>query len=204
MPALAPPVVALGFAPADASRDQALVTRARAGDRSAEEALYRTHVQAVAALAMRLLGRGSDAEDVVQDAFVSALSRLSQLRDGRLFRAWVLRITVHEVHRRFRRRKLLRVLGLESGRAEVELAQLAAPSLSAEGRAELTRIDRALCTLPSADRLAWLLRHVEGYELAEIASACAASLATIKRRIVRAEQRIASHLDPKPGEARHE
>ncbi len=178
--------------------------RARAGDRSAEEALYRAHVHAVAALAMRLLGRGGDAEDVVQDAFVTALSRLSQLRDGTLFRAWVLRITVREVHRRFRRRKLLRVLGLDSGRADFELAQLAAPALSAEGRAELTRMDRALCTLATSDRLAWLLRHVEGYELAEVASASGASLATVKRRLVRAEQRIARHVNHHPDEAPHE
>src|SRR5262245_16808433 len=80
--------------------DAALIERIRAGDKAAEARLYHLHVQSVNAVAVRLLGRGAEAEDVVQDAFISALSRLGQLRDGTLFRAWLLRITVHEVHRR--------------------------------------------------------------------------------------------------------
>src|SRR5947209_5598628 len=87
--------------------ESALVLRARAGDRDAETSLYRMHVTSVHALASRLLGRSEDAEDVVQDAFVTALGRLHQLRDAKLFRPWLMRITVREVHRRFRRRRLL-------------------------------------------------------------------------------------------------
>ena len=180
--------------PRAASRDAELVARVRAGDRSAEEALYRTHVEAVAALAMRLLGRSGDAEDVVQDVFVTALTRIDQLRDGALFRAWLMRITVHDVHRRFRRRKLVRALGLDRGADDAGLTQLAGPQLDVEQRAELAALDRALSRLPTRERIVWMLRHVEGQELAEIASACEASLATIKRWLARANARIAVHV----------
>lgn len=179
------------------SRDAELVARACAGDRSAEEALYRTHVQAVTGLAMRLLGRSSEAEDVVQDAFITALSRISQLRERALFRPWLLRITVHEVHRRFRRRKLLRTLGFQSGDAhddDVSLARLAAPSCSPEARAELRALDRVLAELPTRERIAWMLRHVEGHELAEIAAACDTSLASVKRWIARADARVQAYV----------
>lgn len=179
---------------ATATRDAELVARAREKDRAAEEILYRTHVAAVAALAMRLLGRSSDAEDVVQDAFVTAFSRIGQLRDGALFRAWLMRITVHEVHRRFRRRKLLRALGLDRGTDDARLAALGAPNLASEQRAELAALDRVLSRLPARERVVWMLRYVEGNELTEIASACEASLATIKRWLARADAHVAAHV----------
>jgi RNA polymerase sigma-70 factor (ECF subfamily) len=183
-----------------AHRDQELVARIRAGDERAAEALYRIHVQAVTSLASRLLGRSHDAEDVVQDAFVAAFGRLPQLRDGSLFRAWLMRITVHEVHRRYRRRKLMRALGMDGAPNDVGLAELAAPSLSSEMRAELAALDRALLRLPARERIAWMLRHVEGCELTEIASACHASLASVKRWIARADARVRAHVSE---ESRH-
>jgi RNA polymerase sigma-70 factor (ECF subfamily) len=178
----------------DTARDAELVTRARTKDRVAVELLYRAHAQAVGALAMRLLGRSSDAEDVVQDAFVTAFTRMDQLRDGGLFRAWLLRITVHEVHRRFRRRKLLRVLGLDRGDDDGSLAALAAPNLTSEQRAELAVLDGVLSKLPPRERVVWMLRNVEGQELAEIASACEASVASIKRWLARAESHVRAHV----------
>jgi RNA polymerase sigma-70 factor (ECF subfamily) len=167
--------------------DGALVLAVLRGERAAEERLYRRHAPAVAAVAVRLLGQSAEAEDVVQDSFVTALRCLSQLREPARFRAWLLRIAVHQVHRRFRRRKLLRWLGLGRGADESILAQLAAPSLSAEARVELVRLDAALGSLAPASRIAWILRHVEGYELTEVAGACGVSLATIKRRLHAAE-----------------
>jgi len=175
--------------------DAELVARARRKDRSAEAALYRAHVDAVASVAVRLLGRSSDAEDVVQDAFVTALTRIDQLRDGTLFRAWVMRITVHEVHRRFRRRKLLRALGLDRGDDDATLARLGVSLLAPEQRAELAALDRVLARLPSRERIVWMLRHVEGQELAEIASACEASVASIKRWLAKADGEVRAHVE---------
>ena len=175
-------------------RDQELVARIRDGDRTAEEMLYRKHVHAVSAIATRLLGRSHEAEDVIQDAFLIALVRISQLRDGALFRAWLLRITVHQVHRRFRRRKLLRTLGLDSSQDDATLAELAVATLSADQRAELSALDRALRQLPGKERIAWMLRHVEGQELTEVASACDTSLASVKRWLARAEAHVQAHV----------
>ena len=152
-------------------------------------------------MAVRLLGRSAEAEDVVQDAFVAAFTRIHQLRDGALFRAWLLRITVHEVHRRFRRQRLLAALGM-GRRADPEpdasLAQLAAPGLPAEAHAELRLLDRALAQLPARERIAWMLRHIEGLELTEVASACDKSLATIKRWLAHADQHVQRHLHEEP------
>ena len=173
-----------------AEPDAALVRAACRGERGAEEQLYRRHVEAVAAVAVRLLGRGGEAEDVVQDSFVTALERLPQLREPELFRAWVVRIAVSHVHRRFRRQRLLRLLGLQRGGPTTGLVAQALPSLPQDSRLELARIDAALHELPAGQRVCWVLRHVEGYELLEVARACDVSLATVKRWLARAEARV--------------
>ncbi len=92
-----------------------------AGDRAGEEALYRRHAPSVLRLATRLLRSNEDASDVLQDAFVSAFEDLGALREHDAFRAWVHRITVRLVHRRFRRRRLLGFVGLDQRSDDVSL-----------------------------------------------------------------------------------
>lgn len=174
--------------------DAEAVAAALAGKRWAEELLYRRHVPAVSQTVATLLGRMSDAEDVVQDTFVEALSELRALREPAAFRGWLLRIAVHKCHRRFRKRKLLRALGLDRGVDDVTLERLAAPVLSAEHRAELARVDAALKPLAERERSAWVLRYVHGHELTEVAELSGVSLATVKRLLARAQDRVARHV----------
>ena len=104
------------------------------------------------------------------------------------------RIVVHEVHRRFRRRRLLRTLGFDLAGYDAGLAQLVAPGLPPDAHAELAAIDRVLAELPAGQRLAWMLRHVEGHELTDVAAQCGTSLATIKRWLAAAQARIDAML----------
>lgn len=172
-----------------AAGDAELVARALDGDRWASEALYRRHVGDALRLAQFLLRRRADAEDAVQDAFVSALGKLDRLRDPAAFGGWLARIVANAARGKLRKRKLLGWLGLDRGEDD-SLEQLAAPHLSATERTELAWLDRELRALPDGERIAWTLRHVEGWELAEIASALGLSLATTKRRIAAARARL--------------
>jgi len=179
--------------------DADLVARALAGDRWAEEALFRRHVAAVAGIATRLLGRREDAEDIVQDTFATALESLSALRDAGAVRAWLVQIAVRKAHRRFRRRKIARALGLDRATDDATLELLASDAADGEARAELRGVDRALAELPVAERMAWMLRHIEGESLEGVASACGCSLATAKRRIARADARVRTHVEDRDG-----
>src|SRR4051812_33495585 len=161
---------------ADHLLDSDLVKRAIAGDRWAEEALYRRHVALLLGTCTRLLRDRADAEDVLQDAFVDALGQLSTLREPAQFRAWLTAIAVHKVHRRLRRRKLLRLLGLWDDRREELLEACLAPGVSAEHYADIVCLDQALRQVADASRIAWQLRHVEGYRLEEVAQHCGCSL----------------------------
>lgn len=174
----------------DANQDQRLVRAIRSGNRAAEEQLYRAHGASVLHLATRLLRCSEDARDVLQDTFVIAITELDALRDPNMVRSWLHTICVRQVQRRFRKRRLLRALGLDRGTENAKLEHLAAPGLGPEARAELRVYDRALDTLPTAEKIAWTLRRVEGFSLEELANACKCSLATAKRRIATADALI--------------
>jgi RNA polymerase sigma-70 factor (ECF subfamily) len=173
--------------------DEALVRRARSGEERAAAELYRRHVHYVLGLATRLMGHRGDGEDVTQDAFAVALERLATLEDPGAFRAWAAQIAVNLVRKRLRRRRLGRLLGVDGGTPDATLEALAVAS-SVEAHAELALLDVALAELPTEQRIAWMLRYVEGERLENVAAACGCSLATAKRRIGRASARVAIHV----------
>lgn len=183
-------VATLEVAPGDAE----LVGRARAGDRWASEALYRRHAADALRLAGCLLRRRADAEDVLQDAFVTALTKLSSLQDPAAFGGWLARIVANQARSRMRRRWWLGWTRRDDDGDDLVLDSMAAPGAPAEIRAELVWLDKALAALPDKERFAWTLRYVEGWELTEVAGLCECSLATVKRRLATARTRLAAAL----------
>jgi RNA polymerase sigma-70 factor (ECF subfamily) len=171
--------------------DATLVLRAIDGADWARGALFSRHAPDVMALLTRLLSSTADAEDATQDTFVEALRDLRHLRTPGDFSRWVRRIAVHQAHRRFRKRKLLAVLGFDGTPLDATLDQLADDAVSPELRAELVLVQKALERRPVAERTAWVLRHVEGFELTEIAEALELSLATVKRKLLAAQEALA-------------
>ena len=172
--------------PADAE----LVRAARAGETWAAEALVRRHARAVNGLALRLLGRDGDVDDVVQDTFVSAFSALDRLQDPQSFAAWLSGILVRIVGKLIRRRRLLARLGMGRASLAIDLDALVAPTVQPDDALELRRLYALAERLPAAVRVPLLLQRVEGLGLDEIARLTGASLATVKRRVARAESAL--------------
>jgi RNA polymerase sigma-70 factor (ECF subfamily) len=170
------------------------VGRVGLGERWAEEAFYRRYVGLVHGTVRRLLGRSAEAEDVVQDTFATAFEIWGQLRNPESARQWLMQIAIRKVHRRFRKRRLLRALGLDRSHDDATLEALAQPDSRSEARVELTMLDEALTQLGSSERIAWMLRYVEGLTLAEVAAQCRCSLATAKRRILAARTVVSRHV----------
>jgi RNA polymerase sigma-70 factor (ECF subfamily) len=180
--------------PVEGISDGELVERIQSGDGWAEEALFRKHVDYIAALSLRLLRDRADADDVVQDTFLDAFAQIRHAAPASL-RSWLAGIAVHKAHRRFRRRRLLALLGLYHSSHEAVLEAHARPSTSPELRAELGLLDSALAGIDDADRAAWTLRYVEGYAIAQVAALCRCSLATVKRRIHRTDMVVQAHVE---------
>jgi RNA polymerase sigma-70 factor (ECF subfamily) len=184
--------------------DGQLVALAATGDNRAFEALYRRHVAFALHLATRIEGSSRDVEDVVHDAFLRAFERLGDLADRNAFRAWLGAIVVHAVRSRLRRMRLMNLLGLGRASEPVDLDALASPDCSPHVRAQIAQVYALLRTLPTDDRIAWTLRAVEGHDLETVARLSSCSLATVKRRISRAQKFLDDHFihtGPEQGES---
>ena len=185
----------------EALGDEELVRRALTGDRWGREMLYRRYAAGLLSMAARLLGNRVDAEEIVQDTFVTGFEQLETLREPAAVRGWLGQIAVSLVRRRFRRLRLTRFLGLDRGADDATLEALADAGAPADQRAELALVDRLLRRMKATARIAWMLRRVEGLELAEVATLCDCSLATAKRRIAEADAIVGRHVAVQPEES---
>ncbi len=178
----------------DAPDDAELVLRARRGDRWAQEAIFRRYVHEVTSIVQRLIRRCQDADDIVQETFTSALTSLDALREPEALRSWLLGIAVHRVKRRDRKQSFLRMLGLDQGLDDASLTVLASTDATPEMCAELALVEEALARVPHDERVAWMLRYVEGEKMEDVASILGCSLATAKRRVSAADSRVQQHI----------
>ncbi len=154
--------------------------RAASGAPLALEDLFRRYARYVATIGFKLLGRDDELDDLVQDVFIEAHRGLHQLRDLDAAKGWLARITVRRAVRRLRRQKLRAFFSLEAMGADAPLVDGAA---SPEERAHMVATYRRLEALPVAQRIAWLLKNVEGETLDSIAALCVCSKATVQRRL---------------------
>ncbi len=174
--------------------------RARGGDARAFDALARAHERALYAHVARIIGPGADAEDVVQDALVSAWRSIPSFQ-GTSFKAWLFRIARNRAIDIFRARKRRSELPLEppdddGGDGSWAEPVAGGPDLLdiASGREALEAVEAALTLVPVEQRDALLLRDVQGFSYEEIATITAAEIGTVKSRIHRARVTVRNVL----------
>jgi RNA polymerase sigma-70 factor (ECF subfamily) len=179
------PITRSGSGPTDA----ALVVAARAGEAWAQEALYQRYARMVIGLSQRILAGRDDADDLSQDAFVFAFTRLDTLQNPQAFQAWLRSIVARTASKRLRRQRLLVRLGIRRNEP-IDPDTVVSPEAPADVASEIRTVYGLLDRLPAEERVALVLRRVEGLDLAEIAEQMKLSLATVKRRIAAAEGRL--------------
>jgi len=166
-----------------------LVVAARAGELWAQEALYQRYARMVLALSQRILAGRDDADDLAQDAFIYAFTRLDTLQNPQAFHAWLRSIVVRTASKRLRRQRLLTRLGLRRSEP-IEPDTMISPDAPVDIAVELRHVYALVEKLPAQEHVALVLRRVEGMELLEIAEEMKLSLATVKRRLASAEARL--------------
>jgi RNA polymerase sigma-70 factor, ECF subfamily len=191
-----------GAGPSDAM----LVVAARAKEPWAREALFRRYAPMANGLALRLLGRDDEIDDLVQDSFVAALRGLESLKDPQAFAGWLASIIVRTSYKLLRRRGLARRLGLRPA-TPIDLDALVSHEAPPDVAAELRAVYSLVEDLPANVRVPLVLQRVEGYALEEIARLMGASLATVKRRVAEGERQLeaafgAADLRRSPGSPR--
>jgi RNA polymerase sigma-70 factor (ECF subfamily) len=178
--------------------DASLVDLVLNGEPRAFETLYRRHAPFAINLAVRIQGSSRDVEDLLHDAFVKVHDRLHELHDRAAFRSWLGSIVVRLLRSRLRRERIARVLGLSQSKdSDVELHAVASADASPELRAQLAQVYALLGMMPADLRISWVLRYVEHHRLEAVAELSQCSLATAKRRLLKAQQFLERHfVDP--------
>ena len=179
----------------DVERD--LIARVRAGDRDAFGALVERHIVRALALGFRVLHHREDAEDLVQDAFLTGLEHIDAFDTHRPFWPWLARIIVNR--------------GLDLARARsVRVTEPlpedltdggTSPHDTAERREVFARFRHELALLPSRQQLVMQLVELDGYSVAEVAEMLESSPSTVRWHLHTGRQRLRQALSPFRGGA---
>ena len=178
---------ALGTSGAVAADGSVAIARRARIEGADFEAIYAKYARYVAGVVYRLMGDDGELDDIVQETFVDAIEGLARLHDPSAARAWLVTVAVRRTRRvlaRRRRRMLFAFLAIDfSPRAS-----------DPRDRAPVDELYDALSRVPADLRVPWVLHRVEHLSLPETAQACEVSLATVKRRIAEAEERLERRL----------
>jgi RNA polymerase sigma-70 factor (ECF subfamily) len=191
----------------DITIDEALLQRAREGDRRAHAALYQAYSPMVFTVAYRILGSRATAEDVLQDSFVEVIRKAGDFRGDREIGGWIKRIAINKCmsHLRSpwisRRTTVARTAadGTEysiatqpKGQAFTDQSRIDDQSLHLGRQQEL---ERALATLSVTARAVVWLHDVEGYTHQEIGRMMSRSTSFSKTQLLRAYVQLRSQLN---------
>jgi RNA polymerase sigma-70 factor (ECF subfamily) len=167
--------------------DAELVRRAIDGDSGAAAAIWARYIVLVRTILRRGLGT-NDVDDISQEVFINLYRSLSDLRDCKSLRSFIIGITLHLAGTELRRRRARAWLRLTPTGS---LSDYDVPACDdPEARRALARLYRILDQLGTRARLAFILRYIQGMELTEVAEALRISLATAKRQLARASSRV--------------
>lgn len=192
----------LASQPAGAGRAEelALVERCRQGDLAAFETIYRAHAGRLYSVAYRMVGNPADAEDLLQEIFLSAHRKLSGFRGDSALGTWLYRLATNLCldHLRSRAAKAGQLTGaLED---EPALADAGSRRLSERTIAKMD-LERALTLLPEGCRTAFVLHDVEGLEHREVAERLGIAEGTSKSQVHKARLRLRAILGRQSGQA---
>ncbi|MGA0705324.1 MAG: RNA polymerase sigma factor RpoE [Steroidobacteraceae bacterium] len=180
--------------------DLSLVRRVQRGDKSAYDALVLKYQHKVLKLVRRYIRDQSEAEDVVQDAFIKAYRALPNFRGDSAFYTWLYRIAINTAKNSL----------VSAGRRPISVDLDAQDAAATELQSRLKDTDtperllltdeirsvvnRAIDGLPEDLRRAIVLREIEGLSYEDIAASMACPVGTVRSRIFRAREAIDRHL----------
>lgn len=177
-----------------------LVSRAKAGDPRAFDALVRRYRKRIFALALHLSGSESDADDVTQDVFLRAYHTLDQFEGRSEFFTWVYRLTVNRSidARRARVRRSESSIEDDDPRLERAVAVDSGgdPRRAAELRQTYARLLQALDALPVEMKTSVVLVALQGLSHAEAAIVQKCSRGTVAWRLHEARARLTEAMEP--------
>jgi RNA polymerase sigma-70 factor, ECF subfamily len=181
--------------------DAAAVARVRSGEKDAFRLLVERHSQTIFRLAFRMMENEQDAEEIVQDTFLRAYRALDRFESRANFGTWIYRIAVNRCYDLLNQRKSRhQVHPKEELDEPVFIEQIPAKNPGPE-RSLLSceievRVRSAVEQLTAGERTAFVLRHLEGRSIEEIARMLNVRQGAAKNRVHRAVQKLRQQLQP--------
>ena len=190
--------------PHSVDEDRPLVQRAKSGDFEAFELLVSKYERRLFSVALRIVGRQHDAEEVVQQTFVSVIEHLADFREQSKFYTWLMRIGTNHALALVRKRAVRATVPLADDRSGDSYAEVPHPEYIAQwtetpeeiaSRGETRRLlSEAMDELDEKYRLVFVLRDVQGLSTAETAEALGISVSNVKVRLLRARLMLRERL----------
>jgi len=178
-------------APLDRDEGHVLAARFQEGDATAFDDIVAAYQERMLRLAYRLLGWSPDAEDVVQEVFISALEHLDGFRGEARLSTWLTALTVNRC-RSHRRRQLLRLRGLT--RLASSIRNVADPRRSDQSSETADQVRCAVQRLSAKCREVVVLRYFEELSVKEISEILHIPVNTVEARLSRARRKLKEDL----------
>jgi len=190
--------------------DAAQVALVLGGDRDAFRVLVERHSRKLFRLAYRMTGNEQDAEEIVQDAFVRAYRKLDRFESRANFSTWLYRICANCALDRMRKQKTEdshREHEREYEEGATGPLAVAASEAPAPDRLVMSEqlgagVRTAMAELSATERAAFVMRHVDGFSIEEIAKSLELSIGATKNSVFRAVQKLRRQLEPLVSAAR--
>jgi RNA polymerase sigma-70 factor (ECF subfamily) len=175
------------------AEDSALVERCRSGDLGAFEELYRAHAGKLFSVACRMLGNPADAEDLLQEIFLSAHRKLDSFRGESALGTWLYRLATNHCLDYLRSRAARTNQVTDALEDDAGPFEPGAQTLAEQTVAKMD-LERALARLPEGCRAAFVLHDVQGLEHKEVAQALGIAEGTSKSQVHKARLRLRALL----------
>lgn len=178
--------------------EAALISRAKGGDRTAQETLWSTNRRWVAAIIMAHRSRSVEIEDLMQDVAVKFVSKIRTLRDAGAFRPWLRQIAINACRGSARRARPAVRIGdperLESGEVSPPASTRERGSHTVEHRDAAEKLYRQVLTLPSEYAEPLLMRCLHEMSYQQISDILELPVTTVETRLARARRMLREEM----------
>jgi len=173
-----------------------IIELSKTGNAKAQFELYKLYAKAMFNICMRMMKNVGEAEDLLQEAFTEAFSKLSSFRYESSFGAWLKKIVINKCINSLKRKKIDLVLhdNLQEFDIESEEEEYISHEL------EVNKVREAIEKLPDGYRVIFSLYSLEGYDHQEIAEILGITESTSKSQYMRAKNRLKEILKKNKGQ----
>lgn len=184
------------------NQERYLILKAQSGEIGAFDELVRMHDRRIFQVVFGMLGNLHDTQDVYQDTFLNAFSKISTFRFESEFSTWLTRIAVNSSINLRRKKKVRKWFALNTENEDEafgpipELPEEEGPEQQMLSREFRQNIEKGLKHLSTQQRTVFVLKHFQHYKIKEIAEILNCAEGTIKNQLFRASQKLKNFLEP--------